>query len=240
MATTIIAVRAGATSDPQPVGPNTSIFAGPSVLGGTITLETAPTNAGPWLALTTTNGGGYSARLPYNGWVRLTAATQAANLVLADIGGANQAGSNLLVTSNVVFATPSSTAEQIVFGVRFPPNFLPPNFRCDIRGSLTVTNNANVKTLNVKVNGTGGTAVFTSPSLASNANYNFAAAFCGTNALTLKGVGAGATGGWGLSTTAYSSLAYDFIGRELEVVVTGTKATGTDTFQLDSLNMTLS
>lgn len=240
MATTIVSVGAGTTSAPQPVTPTTSVFAGPAVLGGTITLESGPTVNGPWLALTSANGGGYSARLPYNGYVRLTATTQAANLVLADIGGANGPGSNLLVTSNVVFATPSSTAEQIMFGLRFPPNFLPPNFRCDIRGGLTVTNNANVKTLNVKVNGTGGTAVFTSPSLASNANYNFAAAFCGINALTLKGVGAGATGGWGLSTTAYSSLAYDFIGRELEVVVTGTKATAGDTMQLDSLVMTLS
>ena len=241
MATQIIPVPAGTVSTAMPVGPTTTVLCGPAVLAGTMLLEIAPTQSGPWVTQTAASLLPFSYRPLVTTWIRATAATQAGVLVLADVGGANQIASSpgTLISINTAIATASQTAEQTIVSLRIPPQFLPQNFRCDFRGGVTTTNSANVKSIAVRVNGLTGTSVFTSPSLASNANYNFAGAFVGINGATLKGVGAGATGGMGLSTTAYTTLALDYIGNELEVVVTGTKATAGETLQVDSFVMTL-
>lgn len=238
--TQIVLVPAGTQSAPIFLTPQTNLCAGPQVLGGSVIVETAPSINGPWLAWNAgTSLAADSFRPSTNMYARVTAATQAGIAIVADIGGANQPTLDQLVSANFSLASPSSTSIQKLFSVRIPPLYLPPNFRCELRGSVNLTNNANVKTLTCTLNGTGGTSFFTSPSLASNANYNFMAAFVGQGASSLKGVGAGATGGLGLSTTAFTTLAYDYINGELEVCVCATKATGTDTFSLESLLMTI-
>lgn len=238
--TTVIVVPAGSTCTPFAVTPLHNVCAGPAVLGGTVLLETASNNQGPWLAWGAgSSGAADSVRSTVNAWVRVTATTQAAIVFVSDMGGANTPAFTALANMNGTIATPSSTAIQKLFSVRVPPNFLPPNFRCQVSGSVNLTNNVNVKTLTCLLNGVAGTSFFTSPSLASNANYNFVAAFVGQGAGALKGVGAGATGGLGLSTTAFTTLAYDFINNELEIVIAATKATGTDTFTLEACTIQL-
>jgi hypothetical protein len=233
--TQIINVPVG-TAAPFAIGPMMSLCACPSVLGGTVLVETAPTSSGPWTAWPygTISAAG-SIRPVVTQWARATAATQAAAVVMTDMSGANSPGIEELSVCNAVMATPSSTAEQLVYSLRIPPNFLPANFRMDIRGAVTVTNGVGVKTLKIYVNGTGGTAMFTSPSLASNANYTFMTSIVGAgDGVTWKGFGAGASGGVGLSTTAFPTLSRDYIGQETEIAVTLTKGTGADTAQLDS------
>jgi hypothetical protein len=243
MATQVVNIPAGSTSAILAVGPNTSISATPAVLGGTVTVFTGPTPSGPWLAWSAgASASGASTRLATTGYVYAVAATQAATLALADFGAGQ--GSNPLnepvVNVQGVCATPSTTSEVGIFSFRIPPLFLKLNFRMAIRATTSFTNNANAKTLQVRMNGLAGTLAFQSPALASNANYAFEADFVGVNdGATLKGLGAGATGGFGLSTTALTTLARDYINNETEIVISATKATGTDTFQMDSLIVNL-
>lgn len=234
--TSVYYIPAGGQTAVIPLIPTMTLCAGPQVLGGTVLVETSPTPNGPWLAWPAgASGAAASIRTPVNAYARVTALTQAGVAVVSDVGGVNTPTFDHLVSANATIATPSSTAEQILFSLRIPPLYLPANFKLVATGSVSLTNNANVKTLTCRMNGITGTSFFTSPSLASNANYNFTASFVGKGGGTLQGVGAGATGGLGLSTTAFTSLAYDYINNELEVVFTATKATGTDTFALESL-----
>jgi hypothetical protein len=243
MATTFIQVAAGVTSAPIAVTPLTNICAGPSVLGGTVTVEFAPSLNGPWAtAFTGTTGGSY--RPSTNNYVRITAATSAANAFISDMGAALADVSDCLVSMNGTLASPSSTAAGALASFRIPPNFLSPNFRMEIAGSLNLTNSATVKTMNIYANGLAGTALATSPSLASAANYTFQTNIYGSAGATLTGVGVlasqtSAQGGVGISTTAQPTLARDYLTQETEFVIGLTKATGTDTGELSSLRVTL-
>ena len=239
MATQVVLVPAGATSATFPVGPNTSIQAGPAVLGGTVQVYTAVNPTGPfqlWSAGTSSSAA--STRLSTTGYAYCVAATQAAVFTLSDIGagiGPNPLNEPI-VNVQAAIASPSTTSEVAIASFRVGPNILRPNFRMRLRATASFTNNVNAKTLQVRMNGLTGTLAFQSPALASNANYAFEADWCGIgDGATLKGLGAGASGGYGLSTTALTTLARDYINNETEFVVSCTKATGTDTFQLDSL-----
>lgn len=243
MATMLVLVASGQTSAIQAVGPNMSIFAGPQVLGGTVAVYTGPTPNGPWsLWSPGVSLFGASARLAQTGYCYLVTATQAGILAISDIGAGQ--GSNPLnepiVNCNAVIATPNATAETALFSFRVPPLFLKPNFRMALRATASFTNNANAKTLQVRMNGLTGTLCHQSAALASLANYAFEADWVGIgDGATLKGLGAGSAGGYGTSTTALTTLARDYINNETEFVVSATKATGTDTFQLDSLQVSL-
>lgn len=240
--TYVVLVPAGSTSIVQAVTPLTNVYLAPQTLGGTVTLYVGPSPVGPWTpwgnGLNSTTGA--SVRLGVNGYVYASAATSQAAMVITDMGGANSPQITQLAASNVTLASASSTAIQPLYSLRIPPGFLPLQFRCEIKGSVTVTNNANVKTLTCLMNGITGTSFLTSPSLASVAAYNFFAAFAGQgDGVSLKGFGVGQTGGFGTSTTAFTTLARDYINNETEIVIAATKATGTDTFQLDSLSIAL-
>lgn len=241
MPTTIQYVPAGTTSPVNFATPQTSVYAGPQVLGGTVQLWSGPSPVGPWqLWGAGTSVSGDSFRPLTNAYYYVVAATQQAIVVSSDMGAANTPAINQLVSMNAVSASASATAIQKIFSVKIPPGFLPLNFKCTLIGSVNVTNNVNVKTLTCLLNGIGGTSFFTSPSLASNASYNFIASFAGDGTgQLLRGLGAGATGGSGLSTTAYTTLARDYINNETEIVIAATKATGTDTMELVSLLMQL-
>lgn len=232
MASSVFNVPAGTQSAIFQVFPSQSLCAGPALLGGSVLVETASNNQGPWIAWdagTTTAAASY--RPSVNRWARVTASTAAATVVLSDM-----VASGTLLSSSSLIATASTTSEVILFSFRLPPGLLPVNFRCEIDCGLSLTNNANVKTLKAYVNGVAGTNIFTSGSLASNLNVNTRIVFAGADGSTLKGYGSGLTNlFYGLTTTAYTSLARDFINNETEVAITMTKATGTDTATLDSI-----
>lgn len=239
MSTNVVLVPSGAVSSVYYVTPNYSVMAGPQVQGGTATLYFGPTPNGPWQqwsAGASLNPASYRALT--NSYVYMAAATQAGILAISDIGAGVGPQPNLeqIVNCQGVVASANSTSEVALYSFRSPPGLLRPNFRMRARATVTMTNNANAKTLQVRMNGIGGTLAFQSPALANNANYAFEADWCGiADGATLKGLGAGATGGFGLGTTAVTTLTRDYINNETEWVISCTKATGTDTFQLESL-----
>ena len=238
MSTAIVLLPAGKVSDPIPVTPLMSAMIAPQVLGGTGQIEQAPTQFGPWSVIAAASGSAQSARPLTNAWMRFTAATQAAVVAISDIGAG--IGPNPLdepiVNCQVPMASPSTASEVVIATFRLPPLILRPNFRCRIRGVASFTNSANAKTMQVRMNGLTGTLCHQSAALANLANYSFEAMFAGIgDGATLKGFGAGSAGGPGTSTTALTTLARDYINNETEIVVTCTKATAAETFQIDSL-----
>ena len=243
MSTAITLLPAGKVSDPIPVTPLQSLMAAPQVLGGTVLIEQAPSQSGPWNTVASAQAFAQSARALTNAWLRVTSATQAAVIAVSDIGAGQ--GTNPLnepiFNCQAVCASPNATAETVIASFRLPPNFLKPNFRLWIRGAASFTNNANAKTMQVRMNGLAGTLIYQSTALASLANLRFDAAMVGIgDGATLKGLGSGLTSaGLGTSATAFTTLARDYINLETEVVITCTKATGTDTFQLDSMLVVL-
>lgn len=240
MATTYVRVPVGTTAA-IPVGPLTCAVAGPSVLGGTVLVEFSDdgrTNWQPWQYGTIGQGGCF--RPTDNGYVRFTAATSPANAFLVDMSGSNTPNVTQLVNINNTLATASSTAEQILACFRLPPNYLTPNFNLAFMMGVSLSNNVNVKTLRIRWGGIAGTALYTSPSLASALNFNAKAVIAGRgDGSSVIGLGVGASGGIGVSTTAYPTATADYINHETEVVVTMTKATAGDTAQLESLMVAL-
>ena len=133
-------------------------------------------------------------------------------------------------------AMPSTTSEVQIYSFRLPSLFLKPNFKLEIEGIASFTNSANAKTLQVRMNGLTGTLIHQSAALASLANYQFRAAMSGiADGANLKGYGAGSAGGFGTSVTALTTLARDYINNETEIIVSCTKATAAETFQLDAI-----
>jgi hypothetical protein len=115
----------------------------------------------------------------------------------------------------------------------------------NVEMNVSLSNNANVKTLKVYANGAAGTAMFTSPSIASALNYNASGLIIGRgDGVTILGGGVlasqtNAQGGMGISTTAQPTLTRDYINNETEFTITATKATAGDTFMLESLRVAL-
>jgi len=234
--TNVVNVPAGTQLVPTSVTPLHSTMIAPAVLGGTVLLESAPSQSGPWFTQLSAAG---SFRPPTNAWIRVTATTQAATVAITDLGTANVPGIDQLINVNGVLASSSSTAEQILASWRIPPNYLFPgnnNWRMDIRFAASFTNNANAKSLNIRANGIAGTSMFASGALASLLNYVAIGSICsvGGDGQTMKGFGVTLTS-FNTSSTAFPTLARDFINQETEFVVTCTKATAGDAFQLDSM-----
>lgn len=244
MATSYYLVPAGTVSPNIAVTPQVTVTAGPSVLGGSVTVEFATSQQGPWFtAYTGATGGSY--RPTVTGYVRITAVTQQVNAFVADLGLGASGLNDTLIQLNAVLASPNSTSAAYLAGIRIPPNYLSPNFRIEMSGTLSLTNSATVKTLNIYGNGIAGTALATSPSLASIANYSFNTVIYGRgDGVTIAGSGVlasqtAAQGGYGSTTTAIPTLTYNYLTQETEFVVGVTKATGTDTAQLETFRATI-
>lgn len=225
MATQAVKVTAGTTSAVMAVTNNDSVFVGPQVLGGTMLLEWAASQNGPW---NTANSGalgqGQSWRLS-NGttsaYVRATAATQAGTMAISTITGPGQ-----IVQCSLPCASLSSTAEQVLFSFRIPPLVLPLNFSIRVNGFYDFTNAANAKTLQCRINGIAGTLFFQGADWQSLLNANIQAACAGLgDGVSWFGYGAGDTdaAGLGASSTAYTTLSRDYISQETEIVITCTK-----------------
>ena len=152
--------------------------------------------------------------------------------------GANTSFVSELGCMNAVTGSQNTTSEVVVGSLRIPPNFLPTNGLLRVKYSASFPNNVNAKTMQVRVNGLAGTLVHQSPALASALNFN-AVVDIGLrgDGQSWIGFGNGGTattqGGWGLSTVAYPTLTRDYIGQETEIVITATKATGTDALLLE-------
>lgn len=239
MATTQILVRAGTTSAPQPVGPLISVAAAPTVLGGSVRVEFSPNGVTDWRAWsygtsgTITQGGSF--RSDVTGFVRCTATTQNAWLLLIDMSLANTPTVTQLACATVPMTVANATTEQVLFSLRLPPGFLTPTFAIDLEFFLSMTNNVNVKTLNIRWGGITGTVLFTA-ALASFLNYNGMAMIRGRgDGLAVIGDGQGAAGGLGGSAVAFPTVNRDYINQETELVFTITKATGTDVVLLESV-----
>lgn len=244
MTTTYYLVPAGTVSPNIAITPQFSVTAGPSVLGGSVTVEFATSQQGPWAtAYTGLTGGSY--RPIVNGYVRITAVTNSVNAFVSDIGLGAGGLVDTLIQLNAPLASPNITTAAYLAGFRIPPGYLSPNFRLEISGTLSVTNSATVKTLNIYANGIAGTALATSPSLASIANYTFNTEVSGRgDGVTIMGTGmlaseTAAQGGYGSSTTTIPTITYNYLTQETEFVVGVTKATGTDTAQLETLRVTI-
>jgi len=248
MSTTPVIVPAGTTSAPIFVTPLNNVIVGPSVLGGSATVTFSPSLSVPlsgWLTVQTGTGGG-SFRPTTTGYVMIQATTSQANGFIADLGPGLQPGGGAIVNINAPLATASTTSEVVLASWKIPANYLSQNFRMEISGNVSLSNNANVKTLKLYANGTGGTAMATSPSIASALNYSFDTTISGRDGgATLIGTGVlasqtSAQGGSGISTTANPTLSRDFLGQETEFTLTATKATAGDTFQIENLLVVLS
>ncbi len=218
---------------------NQNLCAAPQLQGGSVTILTSATQSGPFAATgngTTTTAQSY--RPDVNVWAQIQATTQNAVGVQSDMVIPSMQGE--LIYNGVTMDSANSTSEQVLFSFRLAPNSLPTNFRCQIRASANMTNSANAKTMNCRMNGLTGNLFFASPSLANVNNYNFDAAFASDgDGATLQGFGAGTTGYYGTSTTAYTSLSRAYQQLETEIVVTCTKATGTETLQINDIIVSL-
>lgn len=237
MSQTLLQVAAGATSTPLPIYQNQSICAGPALQGGSVSINIGPSQNGPF-APVASGSSAVSYRPNVNQWYTITALTQAGVALVSDMAVPGNVGQ--MVSLDVSIDSANATAEQQVFTFRIPPGVLPLSCRVTLAGRMSMTNNANAKTMQCRMGGLTGTLFHQSAALASLADYNFEASFAakGDNA-TLQGFGAGSAGGFGTSATVYTSLATTYQTTETEVVVTVTKATGTDTMKLESLVVTI-
>jgi len=234
MSTIITRVSSGTTSAVQTILANQSICVAPQLQGGSVSLLVASNPAGPFSAVISSSTTAQSYRPDVNQYYQITATTQNAVGVLSDMVIPGMQGQ--LINNGVTIDSANSTSEQVLFSFRLAPNSLPANFKCLVKASANMTNSANAKTMNCRMNGLAGNLFFASPSLANVLNYNFDAAFEGQgDGATLEGLGAGTTGYYGTSTTAYTSLTRAYQQLETEIVVTCTKATGTETIQLVSM-----
>lgn len=248
MSTTFLAVPAGATSAPVFVTPLTNVITGPSVLGGSVTVTFSPSLSIPasqWQTVYTGTGGN-SFRPLTTGYVSVQATTSQANVNFADLGPGATPNGSPIVNINAPLASASTTSEVVLASWKVPAGYLGSNFRMEIAGNVSLSNNANVKTLKLYANGAAGTAMGTSPSLASALNFTFDTTISGRgDGVTQIGTGmlasqTSAQGGGGISTTANPTLTRDYLTQETEYTLTATKATAGDTFQLENLLVTLS
>lgn len=249
MTTKYVSVPAGTTSQIYAVNTLTSVLAGPQVLGGTTTLQFSRNPSGPfqsWSFGASINP--QSFRPSTTGYIQVAAATQASSVAICDMSGiVGDRTRSYLMSVNEPFASGSSTSEQTIGSLRIAPGVIPANARLRIVGNCDMTDGGNAKTLQVRVSGIGGTVMFQSGALASLGYFNFDSeiAFCG-DGTTIKGFmsgagSAGAKSGWGgITGETYPTVTtINYLKNEIEVVVSCTKATGTDVFKLEGLTMEL-
>ena len=164
MATSLALISAGASSAIIPVTPLQSVMVGPQVQGGLVTLLFASNPGGPFNVVNSiaASVAPASFRSTVNGYVQMTCATQGAFIAVSDIGAGQ--GSNPLnepiVNVQAVIASANLTTETIIASFRTPTQFLKPQFRMNLRCTCSYTNNANAKTLQVRMNGLTGALIF--------------------------------------------------------------------------------
>ena len=189
--------------------------------------------------------------------IQVNAATQNANFIASDISlpltfGADKTD---FATTGVAYSVPNVTTETTLFSMRFAPNYLPLNSTVEIEYWLTLTNNANVKTIKAYVGPTnyvpatgleGGTLIMTQ-AVTSFSNFIGRTGFVTRNdGQTILGQNLGSAGGFGGNTTASVVVANTNYNTapgagavEQVFTLTGTKATGTDALTLDHVRVSI-
>ena len=168
---------------------------------------------------------------------RVTAATVAAIATAMDL----QPRGLFVGQSGTAFATRNATTEDPIFAMRFPPGLLKTNFALDIDAIFSCTNSATVKTIKAYF----GNAPAVGATLVTGILTSLAG---GRLSLRIAGRGDGATivgsgqfAGIAATTTQQATGATYAGGAavEQELVITSTKATGTDTLTLDAITIAL-
>lgn len=146
------------------------------------------------------------------------------------------------VHSGVAYTLANSTSEIIAALIRVPPGLMGPNAMARLIMNWTVNNNANAKTTGLRIGaigaGTGGTLLhsLSIPSLVRAANHttiwNRGASNSQISLAQSTSFDPRAT-----STSAQSTSAIETLTAGFEFVVTGQKATGTDTMTLEAWSL---
>jgi hypothetical protein len=258
MSTAIFTVPAGQTQIFST--PVTSSVCVQPVAAGSVTLAYGPDGVSPVFTSVIQSGNTspfsfspqtYASVMGNIGKIQVTATTQNCTVIIGDIQ--EYPGSfperQTVVCSSVAYTMPNSTSELQLFALRFPAGYLRANFYAEVFYQLTLTNNANVKTLKGYFgpstnSATAGALETAASAIVSNA-YTSMAGAKGTFSVggrndgqTIIGSNAGllSAGGWGSSTTANTTVSTAaYLTTEQVLVLTGTKATAGETFTLDQV-----
>ena len=227
-----------------------SIAYGPTV-NGPFTLAPQGANTAPYSLCTNS----YAAGMGNLGFVQVAATTAAATVSVSDLSqypGSFPERQTVFQNAVAFTSIASNTNELELASIRFPANYFQYNFTLHLYFMLTLTNNANAKTLKAYFGPSTNTAtaaaleggsVFFSNVYTSMSGANGHMILAGRNdgqTVICGNPGLLSTGGWGSSTTANTTISttnYNAgaAGVEQVLYLTGTKATGTDTFTLDNL-----
>lgn len=141
---------------------------------------------------------------------------------------------NVLAASGAAVTGAADTNENILASITVPP--MAPNGQLRIMTLFGVNNNANVKTARVRFSGIGGT-IFGSLALANQVQGSLHTRIANRGSRSSQ-VGGDAAVSFGVSTNALVTASVD-TSVATTLVITGQKATGGDTFRLDSYSVEL-
>lgn len=138
--------------------------------------------------------------------------------------------SRILGMSSAAVAAPSNdTNENILATINIP--ILPATALITFRAQTSQTNNANVKTMRMRLGGIGGTDIWTGTNIASQARYYFDG-FIQNRGATNSQASAFVSGATALASSTITTAAID-TSAATTLVITAQKATGTDTVTLE-------
>jgi hypothetical protein len=240
----------------QPVaGGSATVAVGPSGIAPVFTALPQSGNTSPFSVATDT----YAAIMGQLGQVQVTAAGgQNCSVVISDIQNYPIVGTErqTVAMSGVAYSTPNSTAELELFSIRFPAGYFRPNFQAQLWYQISCTNNVNVKTLKLyfgnSTNSSTAGALETAAAAIQSQVYTSMAGGFGTfevagrndnQTIIGSNTGLASAGGLGSSTTANVTISTaNYSGTnavEQVMMLTATKATGTDTFTLDAVRVSV-
>ena len=144
-------------------------------------------------------------------------------------------GSLILGASGATSTAPADTAENILATITIPQ--LPANALITYRVAISQTNNANVKSMRLRLGGIAGTDLWGALSVASQARYQFDGVIQNRNA-TNSQVAHFMFGATSLANAAVATAAID-TSAPTTLVITAQKATAGDTVTLESYYVAL-
>src|SRR6267378_5931700 len=142
----------------------------------------------------------------------------------------------MLAQSSAAIVAPADTTEDVLVTVNLDPGYLGANSRLKVRFNITNTNNGNVKTFRIRLNGVAGTL------MASFVTTSLAGIF--GEAEIVQNASQQAETGWGVAYTAAPAVIFSAnatatidVSLAQTLVLTSQKATGGDTFTLVSYSV---
>ena len=141
-----------------------------------------------------------------------------------------QPTARILGSSGATVTAPTDTNENILATINIPP--LSTTAVIIYRAQVSQTNNANAKTMRMRLGGIGGTDFWTATNIASQARYLFDGQIQNRAATNSQG-GAFVSGATALASSAITTGAID-TSAATTLVITAQKATGGDSIVLES------